>query len=244
MNRTVNFRPLIAAGTLLGIGMGGFVDGIVFHQILQLHSMLSARRPRTSVVNLEVNMFWDGVFHAFTWLMTAAGVAMLFRAGRRADVPWSGRTLIGAMLAGWGTFNLVEGVIDHHVLHVHHVVESLGGVSKWDWAFLASQFSGGPVMAELEKRLPAFFRVRQLSLFTDAIASRLVRDALSKTCGEFNHTFAFPEVAIYPMPLAQSFKSEFQRGARQHGGLVKRNFIACRARYPASPRRSCAADLF
>jgi uncharacterized membrane protein len=133
-----NRRPLISAGMLLGVGLGGFVDGIVFHQLLQVHSMLSARRPRTSVVNLEVNMFWDGVFHAFTWLMTAAGVAMLFRAGRRADVPWSGRTLLGAMLAGWGTFNLVEGVIDHHVLHVHHVVESLGGVSAWDWAFLAS----------------------------------------------------------------------------------------------------------
>ena len=99
--------------------------------------MLSARRPPTSVVDLEVNMFWDGVFHAFTWLVTAAGVAMLFRAGRRADVPWSGRTLLGAMLAGWGTFNLVEGVIDHHVLHVHHVVERLG-VSVWDWAFLGS----------------------------------------------------------------------------------------------------------
>jgi uncharacterized membrane protein len=41
------------------------------------------------------------------------------------------------MLMGWGLFNFVEGVIDHHVLHVHHVVESLG-VSIWDWVFLGS----------------------------------------------------------------------------------------------------------
>src|SRR4051812_36902106 len=41
-----NRRPLIAAGTLLGIGMGGFVDGIVLHQMLQVHNMLSAKRPR------------------------------------------------------------------------------------------------------------------------------------------------------------------------------------------------------
>ena len=130
-----NRRPLISAGTLLGIGMGGFVDGIILHQILQVHNILSAKRPKDSIVNMEVNMFWDGLFHAFTWVVTAIGIAMLFRAGRRAEVPWSGKTLFGSMLFGWGLFNLVEGIIDHHVLHVHHVVERLG-VSVWDWTFL------------------------------------------------------------------------------------------------------------
>ena len=132
----IDRRPLISAGTLLGVGMGGFVDGIVLHQLLQVHNMLSARRPRNSVVNMEINMFWDGVFHAFTWAVTAVGLLMLFRAARRPEVPWSGKTLLGAMVFGWGLFNLVEGVIDHHVLHVHHVVERLG-VSVWDWTFLA-----------------------------------------------------------------------------------------------------------
>ena len=131
-------RPLISAGTLLGVGMGGFVDGIVFHQILQVHNMLSAKRPPDTVVNIQVNMVWDGLFHAFTWATTAFGLMLLFRAARRAEVPWSGKTLIGSMFFGWGLFNLVEGVIDHHILHVHHVVERLGGVSIWDWAFLAS----------------------------------------------------------------------------------------------------------
>ena len=128
-------RPLISAGTALGIGLGGFVDGIVLHQLLQTHNMLSARRPKDSVVNMEINMFWDGLFHAFTWLMTALGVWLLWRAVTRRDVQLSGRTLFGAMVFGWGLFNLVEGVIDHHVLHLHHVVERLG-VSAWDWAFL------------------------------------------------------------------------------------------------------------
>jgi uncharacterized membrane protein len=133
----INRRPLISAGLLLGIGMGGFVDGILFHQILQIHNMLSAKRPPNTVVNIETNMVWDGLFHAFTWTVTALGLLMLFRAGRRADVPWSGRILLGAMIAGWGLFNLVEGVIDHHILHVHHVVERLG-VSVWDWVVLGS----------------------------------------------------------------------------------------------------------
>jgi uncharacterized membrane protein len=133
----VNRRPLVTAGLVLGMGMGGFVDGIVFHQLLQVHNMLSARRPPTNVVDLQVNMAWDGLFHAFTWMATAVGIWMLFRAARRSDVPWSGRTLLGSMFAGWGLFNLIEGLIDHHILHVHHVVERLG-VSMWDYAFLAS----------------------------------------------------------------------------------------------------------
>ena len=57
-------RRAVAAGMLLGIGMGGFVDGILFHQILQLHNMLSNRVLRDSLVHEQINMFWDGLFHA------------------------------------------------------------------------------------------------------------------------------------------------------------------------------------
>ncbi|MGE0759070.1 MAG: DUF2243 domain-containing protein, partial [Pirellulaceae bacterium] len=49
MTRASNRRPLISAGTLVGIGMGGFVDGILFHQLLQSHNMLSARFPVRNV---------------------------------------------------------------------------------------------------------------------------------------------------------------------------------------------------
>ena len=122
-------RPLIAAATTIGIGMGGFVDGILFHQILQLHSMLSAKYPtrdvdaRTLAVNLEINMFWDGLFHALTWSATAIGIAMLWNAVRQPAACRSTRTLVGGVLLGFGLFNFVEGLIDHHLLHLHHVVE-------------------------------------------------------------------------------------------------------------------------
>jgi uncharacterized membrane protein len=143
VDRQTRRGPLVAAGLLLGAGLGGFVDGILFHQILQWHGMFTGKLPtsgvdaETAVVHLQVNMFWDGVFYAATWLMTAASLALLWRAGARADVPWSARTLAGAMALGWGLFNLIEGVLDHHVLHAHHVREDLG-VSAWDAAFLAS----------------------------------------------------------------------------------------------------------
>lgn len=138
-------RPLIAAATLLGIGMGGFVDGILFHQLLQLHNMLSAPGyfpktgvdPQRLVVNMEINMFWDGLFHVLTWIMTACGLALLWRCGQRTDVPWSTRTFAGGLALGWGLFNLVEGIIDHHILHIHHVVETENHL-VWDLAFLGS----------------------------------------------------------------------------------------------------------
>jgi len=132
-------RPSITpAGILLGIGLGGFLDGILLHQILQVHNMVSAKLPPTSMANMQRGMTADGLFHAATWIATLTGIVLLWRAlNRRHDALCSGRAFVGAMLAGWGWFNLVEGIIDHHVLGLHHMVERLG-LSVWDWLFLAS----------------------------------------------------------------------------------------------------------
>lgn len=150
-------RPLVTAGTVLGIGMGGFVDGIVFHQILQLHSMVSAWVPRDSLVHEQVNMFWDGVFHAFTWMAVATGLGLLWRAVKRPGIVLSGRALLGALALGWGLFNLVEGIVDHEVLGVHHVYEN-GNHLLWDLIFLASGVVlvgvGWRVIGQGQRQLP------------------------------------------------------------------------------------------
>ena len=126
--------PLACAGLALGMGLGGFVDGIVLHQILQWHGMVSSHVPTSEIVGAKVNMIWDGAFHLATWVSCAAGVAMLFRAGR-ARVLWSGRVLAGAMLAGWGAFNLVEGTLDHLILGLHHVHPGEDQLA-WDLGFV------------------------------------------------------------------------------------------------------------
>ncbi len=130
-------RPLVIAGTLLGIGMGGFVDGILFHQILQLHNMLSNWVLRDTLVHEQINMFWDGLFHAFTWCAVAAGLIALWRAVKQAQVLLSGKALWGSILLGWGLFNLIEGTIDHEILQVHHVYQN-GNHLLWDVVFLAA----------------------------------------------------------------------------------------------------------
>lgn len=137
MVRNLKRGPLISAGLLLGIGLGGFLDGIVFHQILQIHNMLSNQIPPDTLVNAKINMTWDGYFHAMVWVVTIIGVYRLFRAAKREDVLWSGKILFGAWLAGWGLFNLVEGIINHHVLQLHHVMEYVINKQTYDLAFLA-----------------------------------------------------------------------------------------------------------
>ncbi|HVD54553.1 MAG TPA: DUF2243 domain-containing protein, partial [Propionibacteriaceae bacterium] len=63
MNATVR-TSVLGPGLLLGIGLGAFVDGIVLHQLLRWHHLLSSR-PGTS---LTANLIADGVFHAGAWL--------------------------------------------------------------------------------------------------------------------------------------------------------------------------------
>lgn len=131
-------RSMTAPGLLLGVGLGGFVDGIVLHQIFQWHHMLTAQGdyPADTVRGLEVNALWDGLFHASTWIFVTVGLFLLWRAvaaGRR----WTWRSLVGLLLAGWGIFNLVEGIIDHHILGVHHVRDDVADPMWWDLGFLA-----------------------------------------------------------------------------------------------------------
>ena len=116
---------MIRAAVVLGVGIGGFFDGIVFHQILQWHHVLSAPVPPDSVANLQLNTLADGLFHGATWIVTVVGLWLLVRAwpdGPVLGAPTGiGRPLLGGVLAGWGGFNVIEGLVDHYVLGIHHV---------------------------------------------------------------------------------------------------------------------------
>ena len=124
-------------GIPLGIGLGGFVDGIVLHQILQWHNMGSAVVPPTTMEAMRQNMIWDGLFHAAVWLCTLIGVYWLLNAARRNAALPSPKAFTGQLLLGWGLFNLIEGIIDHHLLGLHHVRDLPVHEPLYDWLFLA-----------------------------------------------------------------------------------------------------------
>jgi uncharacterized membrane protein len=129
----------LGAGILLGLGLGGFFDGIVLHQILQWHHMLSsAGFPADNVHDLKINTLADGLFHASTYIFVVWGLFWLWRAARRPHFLWSAPLLLASMLMGFGIFNVVEGVVDHHLLGIHHVNETVPQDQwiYWDLGFL------------------------------------------------------------------------------------------------------------
>jgi uncharacterized membrane protein len=127
-----------APAFVLGLGLGGFIDGIVLHQVLQWHHLLTGTgdHPSDTVSGLEANTLADGFFHLATWFLVVAGMLLTVRAWRQGKLapPW--RVHLGLLLAGWGVFNVVEGLIDHQLLGIHHVRDDLGGPLGWDLAFL------------------------------------------------------------------------------------------------------------
>lgn len=131
-----NNRLLIAAGILIGAGLlAGFVDGILLHEILQWHHMITSVRPANSLSNLEINTLGDGLFHLGTWTMTVIGGMFLWRAGEQRDQAWSSKIFGGSLLLGAGLFNVIEGIVDHQILGIHHVKPGPNQLA-WDISFL------------------------------------------------------------------------------------------------------------
>jgi uncharacterized membrane protein len=114
------------------------VDGIVLHQILQWHHMVSAKTSPRTLAGLELNTLADGFFHLATWVLVVAASLSSIVAWRQGRLAPSWSFHLGLVLTGWGIFNLVEGLVDHQLLGVHHVRDDLGAPLSWDLGFLAS----------------------------------------------------------------------------------------------------------
>ncbi|GIJ79695.1 Uncharacterized membrane protein [Micromonospora phaseoli] len=144
--RTIDGADIRLPAAVLGVGLGGFVDGILLHQVLQWHHLLSntgddnigvREYPVDTVAGLQMNTLWDGLFHVVTWVAVLTGLAMLYaRVTRSRGRLWRSPMLWGWALIGWGLFNLVEGIVDHHILAIHHVREGPHQL-WWDLGFLA-----------------------------------------------------------------------------------------------------------
>jgi uncharacterized membrane protein len=100
--------------------------------------MITGAESSETLAGLELHVVADGFFHVVTWLLVMAGsitTLVSWRQGRLAPT-WSFH--FGLLVAGWGFFNVVGGLIDHQLLGVHHVRDDLGARLPWDTAFSCS----------------------------------------------------------------------------------------------------------
>jgi len=120
------------------VGLGGFADGIFLHQVFQWHHMFSSVYPVDTVPGLQMNTLGDGFFHTVTWLAVITGLGVLYsRVTRARREVWKSSVLWAWILCGWGWFNLLEGVVDHEILGIHHVHYGPHQFT-YDMSFLAS----------------------------------------------------------------------------------------------------------
>ncbi len=132
----LNPAPVLTAALVLGIGLGGFMDGIVFHQILQWHEMLSNKIDATTVSGKSVNMFWDGLFHAFCLIAVCTGISLLWKALLQKGASKSSKLIWAGLFLGWGIFNVIEGMIDHYLFKIHNVRELIGKQNLYNLLFI------------------------------------------------------------------------------------------------------------
>lgn len=98
--------------------------------------MVSNWFPPTTLEAIHLNMLWDGLFHVFSWMVTAIGIFLLWRAARNPNIEIpSLKAFIGQLILGFGGFNLIEGIIDHHLLAVHYV-RQVPNYAVYNWSFL------------------------------------------------------------------------------------------------------------
>ena len=122
------------AGYLLGFALGGFFDGILLHQILQWHHLLSALEGE-AFRDIRVQILADGLFHMLMYVVAAAGLWLLWRA--RSASQSAGRRLVAAVLIGFGAWHLADALLAHWLTGIHRIRMDSANPLLWDLAWLA-----------------------------------------------------------------------------------------------------------
>jgi uncharacterized membrane protein len=110
--RTTTRSRSLWSGVLVGLGVAGFVDETVFHQLLHWHHFYDKGTPDAGLVS-------DGLFHAGSWVAIVAGLFLFADLRRRDD--WAPGTWWGGLLLGLGGFQLYDGTVQHKLLRLHQI---------------------------------------------------------------------------------------------------------------------------
>lgn len=128
--------PLPTGGFfILGFSLGGFFDGIVLHQVLQWHHLLSGV---DAVRDLRLQLLADGLFHALMYLLAAAGLALLWRGRAGLATAQDPRRLLGWACLGFASWHAADALLSHWLLGIHRVRMDVAHPLAWDLGWLAA----------------------------------------------------------------------------------------------------------
>ncbi|WP_345248608.1 DUF2243 domain-containing protein [Pigmentiphaga soli] len=123
------------AGYLTGFGLSGFFDGILLHQILQWHHLLSAI-TRGVLGDIRGQVMADGLFHAAMYVVAAAGLWLLYRSRATLALAGANRRLLADFWIGFGVWHVVDAVFSHWITGIHRIRMDSPTPLAWDLAWL------------------------------------------------------------------------------------------------------------
>ncbi|HKO88399.1 MAG TPA: DUF2243 domain-containing protein [Burkholderiales bacterium] len=119
----------------LGIALGGFFDGILLHQLLQWHHLLSA--VDTGIFSdLRGQVLADGLFHALMYLVAVGALWALLRTRAQMAQPSANRRLTAGLLIGFGIWHVLDAVLSHWLLGIHRIRVDVANPLPWDIAWV------------------------------------------------------------------------------------------------------------
>ncbi len=140
----------VRAGLLVGFALGGFFDGILLHQVLQWHHLLSAL-DAGALRDLRMQVLADGLFHAFMYVVGGVGLWLLYRARHEFSGASADRILLGAALVGFGAWHVLDAVLSHWLTGIHRIRMDVADPLPWDVGWLVV-FGLAPLFAGMALR--------------------------------------------------------------------------------------------
>ncbi len=117
---------------LLGVALGGFFDGILLHQILQWHHLLSAV---DAVRDMRMQLIADGAFHALMYLIAVFALYRLWSRRSAATAAGASAVLCGNALIGFGAWHVADAVLSHWITGIHRIRMDAANPLLWDLAW-------------------------------------------------------------------------------------------------------------
>ena len=118
------------SGLSLGFGLGGFFDGILLHQVLQWHHLLSG--VEQARVDVRILIMTDGLFHVLMYVIAGIGLVLLWRARTEFSGPSADRRMFANALIGFGVWHIIDSILSHWLLGIHRIRMDVDNPLLWD----------------------------------------------------------------------------------------------------------------